>query len=160
MYGMDDMKEYREAIEENGNKLGRKKMVALVLIILVLTIAIPLSFFSLFLRDEGESRYYFTFKEFHDKYDSLDLKDGDIVYIKDVFSGIWYNEDAHYTYLAFESMDGYRTDPWEYDAGYPRNITGDYREGDEVILKIEMNQEMVDGKPNLVGHITSIEHVK
>ena len=152
------MEEDWEVPEENGNKMDKKKLMALIIIILVLTIAIPLSFLSLFLKEEGESRYYFTFKEFHDKYDSLDLKDGDVIYIKDFFSGIWYDEDAQYTFMAFKSMDAERTVSWGYDAGYPENITDEYRVGDEVIIKIEMSQQMIDGPPTLVDKISSIEH--
>lgn len=152
------MEEDWEVPEENGKKLGIKKMMALIIIILVLTIAIPLSFLSLFIKEEGDSRYYFTFKEFHDKYDSLDLKEGDIIYIKDVLSGIWYDEEAQYTFMAFRSMDAKRTVSWGYDAGYPENITDEYGVGDKVIIKIEMSQQMIDGTPRLVAKITSIEH--
>jgi hypothetical protein len=137
---MDNMEEVWEVPEEGSKKLGWKKVMALIIIILVLTIAIPLSFLSLFISEEGESRYYFTFKEFHDKYNSQDLKDGDIIYIKDVLSGIWYDEDAGY------------------DFGYSKNITDEYQEGDEVIIKIEMSQQMIDGTPRLVVKIDSIEH--
>jgi hypothetical protein len=154
------MEEDLEEPVENGKKKGWKKIVALIIIILVLTIAIPLSFLSLFIKEEGDSRYYFTFQEFHDKYDSLDLKEGDIVYIKDVFSGIWYDEEAHYTFMAFESMDPYRTVSWEYDAGYSENITDEYDVGDEVIIELEMSQQMIDGTPRLVAKIDSIEHAK
>jgi hypothetical protein len=155
---MDNMQEDWEIPEENGKKLDIRKMMALIIIILVLTIAIPLSFLSLFIKEEGDSRYYFTFKEFNDKYDSLDLKEGDIVYIEDVFSGIWYDEEAHYTYMAFESMDPYRTVSWAYDAGYPENITDEYGLGDEVVIKIEMSQQLIDGNPRLVAKIDSIKH--
>lgn len=124
----------------------------------MLTIAVPLSFLSLFISEEEESRYYLTFKEFHDKYIGQDLKDGDIVFIKDVFSGIWYDEDAQYTYITFKSMDAERTVSWGYDMGYSKNITNEYRKGDEVIIKIEMSQQMIDGIPTLTARIDSIEH--
>jgi hypothetical protein len=155
---MDNMEEGWEIPEENGKKLGWKKIMALIIIILVLTIAIPLSFLSLFLRDEGESTYYITFKEFYDKYHGQELKDGDIIYIKDIFSGIWYDEDAQYTYITFKSMDAERTVSWGYDIGFSKNITDEYQEEDEVIIKIEISQHMIDGTPRLVAKIDSIEH--
>ena len=155
---MDNMEEDWQTPEENRKKLGWKKMMALILIILVLTIAIPLSFLSLFLRDEGESTYYLTFKEFYDKYHNQDLIDGDVIYVKDVFSGIWYDEEAQYTYITFKSMDAERAVPWGYDIGYRENITDEYHEGDEVIIEIEMTQQIIDGTPRLVAKIDSIEH--
>jgi cytochrome c-type biogenesis protein CcmE len=155
---MDNMEEDWEVPEENGNKMDKKKLMALIIILLVLTIAIPLSFLSLFLREEGESTYYLTFKEFYDKYHSQDLIDGDVIYVKDVFSGIWYDEEAQYTYITFKSMDAERTVSWGYDIGYQENITDEYQEGDEVIIKIEMSQQIIDGTPRLVAKLDSIEH--
>jgi hypothetical protein len=144
--------------EEEDNSKRKKKLIAIVIIILVLSIVIPIAFMSLFLKEEGESIYYLSYKKLHDKHENSELKDGDIVYIKDIFSGIWYNESSHYTYMTFKSMDDYRTDPWGYDAGYPEDITEEFEVGDNVILKIEMEQEMRQGIPTLVGHIKSITH--
>ena len=146
-------------MEKEDNK-KKKRKIAIIVVILVISITIPVTFISLFIKEEGSSVHYFTYKEFHDQFDSLDLKDGDIVHINDVFSGIWYNESTHDTYMTFESMDEDRTDPWGYDAGYQSDITQEYHVGDKVKLKIEMEQEMNDqGIPILVGHIRSINHV-
>jgi hypothetical protein len=146
-------------MEEEADK-KKKRKIAFIVVILVISITIPVTFISLFIKEEGSSVHYFTYKEFHDQFESLDLKDGDDVHIKDVFSGIWYNESTQYTYMTFESMDASRTDPWGYDAGYQSDITQEYHVGDKVKLKIEMEQEMNDqGIPILVGHIRSIDHV-
>ena len=146
-------------MEEKANK-KKKMIITFIVVILIISIIIPFTFISLFIKEEGNSVHYFSYKEFYDQFDNLDLKEGDIVYINDVFSGIWYNESTHYIYMTFESMDHSRTNPWGYDAGYQSDITQEYQVGDEVKLKIEMEQEINDqGIPILVGHIRSVNHV-
>lgn len=152
------VQEVHARMEDEQGDNRKRKLLVLIIIIIVLSIVIPITFLSLFIKEEGSSRYYFTYKEFHDQFESLDLKDGDTIIIKDFFSGIWYNETAHYTYMTFQSMDEYRTDSWGYDAGYPEDITDDYKVKDKVIIEVEINQKINDqGYPTLVGHIKSIE---
>lgn len=137
----------------------KRKLLALLIVLLILTIVIPIVFISLFLKEEGCGRYYYSYKEFHDTFDDLELMAGEVIFIKDTFSGIWYNETHHFTYMTFESMDANRTDPWGYDAGHPEDLTEDYHIGDKIIMKIEIKQQMDDsGYTSLVGHIKSIEH--
>ena len=146
-------------MEFNNDKTQKKRVIIILIILLVISIVVPISFLSLFLREEGGAIHYFSYKEFHDQYEDLYLKDGDVVFIKDIFSGIWYNQTTDYTYMTFRSMDNDRTDPWGYDAGYFGDITNEFQSGDKVSLKIEMEQEMSpQGYPTLVGHIKSIEH--
>jgi hypothetical protein len=62
--------------------------------------------------------------------------------------------------MTFESYDEYRTAPWGYDAGYDKDVTHEFRPGDAVIVKVELEQEMTyRGIPEIRGHIISIEHV-
>ena len=139
---------------------GKVRWKAVLAVVLVLSIAVPGSFIALFMVDEGNSTYYCTFREFHEKYDALELKAGDVVYIEDTLSGIWYNQTAQYTHMTFESMDEIRTVPWGYDTGYRENITDEFSEGESVRLIIELTQEIgAQGVPVLVGHILEIEHL-
>ena len=139
-------------------QMERKKLIIIVIVILVISIFVPITFISLFIKEEGDSTHYMTYKELHDKHENMDLKAGDVIYIIDTFSDIWYNQSAHYTYMTFKSMDGYRTDPCGYDAGYPEDVTDEFHSGDNVKLEIEMEQELNgQGVPTLVAHIRSIE---
>ena len=141
-------------------KVKRKRLALLLIIVLIVSLFIPISFFTLFITEKGDSTYHLTYKEFHDKYEDGELKDGDVAYIEDTFSDIWYNDSTEYTCMTFESFDEYRTAPWGYDAGYSQDITDEYRAGDEVRLKVELRQEIGNqGVPDIRGHIVAIEHV-
>lgn len=141
-------------------KMKSKKLALLLIIVLIVSLFIPISFFTLFITEKGDATYHLTYKEFHDKYEDGELRDGDVAYIEDTFSDIWYNNSTEYTYMTFCSFDEYRTAPWGYDAGYSLDITDEYRAGDDVLIKVELEQELnSQGVPNIRGHIASIEHV-
>ena len=139
--------------------MKRKRLALLLIIVLIVSVFIPISFFTLFIVDKGDSTYHLTYKEFHDKYEDGELKDGDVAYIEDTFSDIWYDNNTEYTYMTFVSFDEYRTAPWGYDAGYSQDITDEYQPGDKVILKVELQQEINQRVPIIRGHIVAIEHV-
>ncbi len=139
--------------------MKKKKLTISIIVILIISLFLPISFLMLFINEEGDSTYYLTFKEFNDKYEDGELKDGDVAYIEDTFSDIWYDNSTEYTYMTFESFDEHRTATWGYDAGYDEDITSDYRPGDAVIVKVELQQELTyRGIPDIRGHIVSIVH--
>ena len=162
MYNIVTMNDERDpcSVESDERPRGMGKWKAVILVLLVLSIIVPVAFFALFIGEEGGTSYrYCSYKEFYDQHENLELKAGDMVYIRDTLSGIWYDQSTQYTYLRFESMDEDRNVSWGYDAGYLADITHGYSAGDSVTLEIEIAQEMSpQGTPILVGHIRSIEH--
>jgi hypothetical protein len=59
--------------------------------------------------------------------------------------------------MTFESMDDNRTVPWGYDAGFPINITGDFKIGDKVEFKSEFRSGEEYGR-EIQGFILWIRH--
>ena len=138
----------------------KRRMTALVLVLITLSIVIPFTFLSLFLAPEEHSEQFFTYKEFYENSHSMQLEDGDIVHIRDTFSDLWYNQSTEFTYMTFESMDKTRTAPWGYDAGIPEDITDEFDVWDRVEIELEISREVnSQGNPMLVAHITEIERV-
>ena len=132
----------------------------MVLVLITISIVIPFTFLSLFLAQEHHSGQFFTYKEFHENSQYMELEDGDIVFIMDVFSNIWYNQSTGFTYMAFESMDETRTVPWGYDAGIPEDITDEFGVWDRVEIELEISEDVnSQGNPMLIAHITEIERV-
>ena len=138
----------------------KKRIIAITLTLIAVLIFIPITYLSLFIKDEGDEVHYVTFKELMDRYNDGNVKAGDTVFINDVLSNIRYNSSANYTYLAFGSMEGNRNPSIDYDAGYPADdLTDRFKIGDGVKLKVDMEQEMGPrGIPVIVGHIEWIEH--
>ena len=120
-----------------------------------------MSLISLPIKDQGGNTYYLTYKEMHDMHENNELKAGDIVYINDTFSDIWYDCEDQYTYMTFDSMDEYRTAPWGYDAGYSQDLTDEYQQGDHVIIKVELEQELnYQGVPDIIEYEHFIRYNK
>jgi hypothetical protein len=120
---------------------------------------VPVIEYVFFQEDNDTENEDMTFKDLKDKFDNNELNHGDIEYVTDIFSNIWYDQTTHYTYMTFKSMDDHRTDPWGYDAGYPYDITDIYKIKDKVRLKIQMSEETDEsGNARLVGHIKEIKN--
>ena len=138
----------------------KRRMTALVLVLVVLSIVIPFTFLTLILTTEEHSEQFFTYKEFHENSQYMELEDGDIVHIRDTFSDLWYNKSTEFTYMTFESMDKTRTAPWGYDAGLPEDITDEFSVWDRVDIELEISEEVnSQGNTILIAHITDIERV-
>jgi len=122
-----------------------KRQICLLTIVILLIIffAIPV-YITLFTKSLEEE--YITYKELQEKYSNDEYKTGDVVYVRDTLSGIWYNESVNYTFMTFKSNDNYRTAPWGYDAGFPKNITGEIKLADEVEVKFEFRPGENNGK--------------
>jgi hypothetical protein len=135
-------------------------MTALVLVLVVISIVIPFTFLTLILTIEEHSGQFLTYKEFHENYHSMQLKDGDVVVLRDVFSNIWYNQSTGFTYMAFESMDKTRTVSWGYDAGIPEDITDEFSARDRIEIELEILEDInSQGNPIIIAHITDIERI-
>ena len=135
-------------------------MTALVLVLITLSIVIPFTFLSLILTTEDHNEQFLTYREFHENSQYMELEDGDIVHIRDTFSGIWYNQSTGFTYMTFESMDETKTAPWGYDAGIPEDITDEFSIWDRVEIELEIVEDVdSQGNPMLIAHITEIERI-
>jgi len=139
--------------------MDRKKITVILFVILVVSLITPFSFLGFFLQHHGDSTYHMNYKEFHEKYDNGDLKDGDKIYIEDTFSDLWYDNATEYSYMTFESYDEYRTASYGYDMGYSQDVTGEFQPGDCVVVEVEMRTvTMPYGIPCLQGHAVSLDH--
>lgn len=148
-------------IEEDHISESKKKNIkAIILVLVALSIVIPFTFLSLLITPDRHGEEFLTYKEFQDNHQSMRLKDGDIVFIMDVFSDIWYNRSTGFTYMAFKSMDATRTAPWGYDAGIPEDITGEFGVWDKVVIELEIEEDLDPmGNPRLIAHIADIEKI-
>lgn len=152
----------REIMKNEGQipEPEKRNYKALILVLIFLSIVIPFTFLSLLITPEEHSQEFFTFKEFHNNSQHMQLEDGDVVYIRDTFSGLWFNMSTGFTYMTFASMDNTRTAPWGYDAGIPEDITDEFSAWDTVIIELEISEELnSQGNPILIAHITEIERV-
>jgi hypothetical protein len=54
--------------------VNKRKLTMLIIVILIISLFLPISFMMLFVTDKGDSTYHLTFKEFNDKYEDGELK--------------------------------------------------------------------------------------
>ena len=135
--------------------MEKRNICLLAIIILLIVFFGIIIFINLF--TEPADDVYITFREVRERCDKNEYKLGDVVYVRDTLSGVWYNESANYTFMTFESMDDNRTALWGYDAGYPENITNEFKIGDRVRIKIEFEDGSEFDK-DIIGRIKTIEH--
>lgn len=146
--------------DEQIPKPEKRRFKALFLVLIVLSIVIPFTFLSLILSTDEHGEQFLTYKEFHENSQYMELEDGDVVRLRDVFSSIWCNQSTGFSYMTFESMDETRTVPWGYDAGIPEDITNEFSVWDRVEIELEIVEDVdSQGNPIIIAHISGIERI-